>query len=546
MFCEKCGSELKEGQQFCPKCGTRINLQSGEKGKKKLPVIIGASAGGVVVLSGLIVLAILVIIPNIKASYYSEKKDFTSELDVETDTSDVEAKESEDIIDDSVSEEPVDTRPEEYAAAMKLFEDGDYLSAYDAFLALDGYESSVSYLTDIEEIYRKRLENDIENEGGLLSLVQSLIPFETLPTDYVSEINRLCDGDIDIFMKKEFGYEFYTLSDWGVQSGEYLRPSDIGYKGPDGVWNGDEDDWFGVIPASSLTDIYYSISGKFVDFNEYDATDYISGGDKGCMMLADIYCTESGEKYYIRDYSYGGPGGYWFFLDNVSISGSEGLSWQLSGDIVCHNYEYSFIDSNITFEVIPNSDSIYDGFRVQAISSLNDVKSKWVEKYREFLNNSGAVSAVLINLETDDDVCIPACVYSDGYGNFRACQYADGNIISEAGISGTKLGYASNTYPGFRLEWEEIYNETVIYHIEFYNLDDDLCFTHIAEKDLKYYYISHTLNLIDGDKTTVVDDGKWYYEDVNGEITEEQFNNLKGYYDEYCLSTDYNQMLDWL
>ena len=35
-------------------------------------------------------------------------------------------------------------------------------------------------------------------------------------------------------------------------------------------------------------------------------------------------------------------------------------------------------------------------------------------------------------------------------------------------------------------------------------------------------------------------------EDVNGEITEEQFNNLKGYYDEYWLSTDYNQMLDSL
>lgn len=43
MFCKKCGSEIKEGSKFCPKCGTPTGGQA-SKGKEKFPKWIPAAA----------------------------------------------------------------------------------------------------------------------------------------------------------------------------------------------------------------------------------------------------------------------------------------------------------------------------------------------------------------------------------------------------------------------------------------------------------------------------------------------------------------------
>ena len=36
MFCEKCGKKLREGAQFCPKCGTAVNMEAAEQEYKYL------------------------------------------------------------------------------------------------------------------------------------------------------------------------------------------------------------------------------------------------------------------------------------------------------------------------------------------------------------------------------------------------------------------------------------------------------------------------------------------------------------------------------
>ena len=40
MFCSKCGSDLQDGAQFCPKCGTKVEQTLAPEPEKKVKVIL--------------------------------------------------------------------------------------------------------------------------------------------------------------------------------------------------------------------------------------------------------------------------------------------------------------------------------------------------------------------------------------------------------------------------------------------------------------------------------------------------------------------------
>lgn len=58
-FCVKCGAELSEDDEFCPKCGKKVKSSKSSTGKKKvLPFVIG---GGIGVLVLVIVLVVVLL-----------------------------------------------------------------------------------------------------------------------------------------------------------------------------------------------------------------------------------------------------------------------------------------------------------------------------------------------------------------------------------------------------------------------------------------------------------------------------------------------------
>lgn len=145
MFCKKCGTELENGQKFCPKCGQQIgveikrreNFSTGigkiEIAKNKQPVIIGAA---VVICVAFVILLINVIIPSSKynkAMKLYDNRNYSEAITAFEKLGDY--KNSSAMLTDC-----------KYDYAVSLYDRKEYKDAIKQFKALNGYKNSKEYV----------------------------------------------------------------------------------------------------------------------------------------------------------------------------------------------------------------------------------------------------------------------------------------------------------------------------------------------------------------------------------------------------------------
>lgn len=150
MFCQKCGTELENGQKFCSKCGQQVGVEikakksfstgqfsSGigkiEITKNKLPIIIGAA---VVICVAFVILLINVIIPSSKYNKAMKLYDSGNYYDAITAFEELgDYKDSTDMAADS-----------EYKYAISLYDSKKYEDALRHFRFLNDYKDSEEYI----------------------------------------------------------------------------------------------------------------------------------------------------------------------------------------------------------------------------------------------------------------------------------------------------------------------------------------------------------------------------------------------------------------
>lgn len=193
MFCKKCGTELENGQKFCPKCGQQIGVEikpeknfsmgqfaSGigkiEIAKNKLPVIIGAA---VVICAAFVILLINVIIPNSKynkAMKLYNNRNYSEAINVFEELGDY--KNSTDMLRDS-----------KYENAVSLYDRKEYKNAIKQFKALNGYRNSKEYVQNAAwEVLLDYYPYDKDMKGTVI------YSYSSEDSTYTSEVSICANG----------------------------------------------------------------------------------------------------------------------------------------------------------------------------------------------------------------------------------------------------------------------------------------------------------------------------------------------------------------